>query len=193
MPRKGSENTVQHAEAVQIFLHGNSFCEGFKVLSSAAADPGVMMMVGTPVMVLSAFASEIFLKCLFCMETGKASRGHHLKHLFDRLSKSTQHRIVERWDGTVVPLRKPLWDAAQRGSKLEVPRDFHSALKAGNNAFSQMRYSYEPDRAKQISFFLADLPLVLRYVILELMPEWRHVSRTYYEVGPLKNDEPGTA
>ncbi len=58
--------------------------------------------------------------------------------------------------------------------------DLRANLAAGNDAFRQMRYSYEPEQAKKIRFFLTDLPMVLRVVILEMRPEWRDRHRRYH-------------
>jgi hypothetical protein len=175
-------STAMKTDPVQIYLHGNSFCEAYKMLSRTSNDPALMMSVGTPVMVMSAFSSELFLKCLICLETGKSSYGHHLKELFDQLSVPIKESIEQLWDQTVVPLRKPLWLAAEE-QKVPIPRDLRSALAAGNDAFQTMRYCYEPDQAKKICFVLTDLPLVLKTVILQIKPEWRHVGRHFHPVG----------
>jgi hypothetical protein len=82
------------------------------------------------------------------------------------------------WNLTVVPLRKAGWESA-RGqlSDAIISADLRANLSAGNDAFRQMRYIYEPQQAKQICFFLYDLPMVLRFVILERKPGWARGGR----------------
>jgi hypothetical protein len=174
MKRRGVKALLTKVDPLQIYLQANSFCRAFQLLAKTD-DPNVLPMIGTPVMVISAFASELFLKCLICLEAGKSPHRHHLKPLFDRLPKHIQDRVEELWNQIVVPLRKPLFDAAERESGRPVPRDFRSALKAGNNAFGDIRYSYEPEQAKKVAFYIGDLPLLLRTVTWELKPEWREL------------------
>jgi HEPN domain-containing protein len=50
-------------------------------------------------MVLSAFASELLLKCLLIIETGEAPDNiHELHTLFGKLKHKTKRRIEEIWD-----------------------------------------------------------------------------------------------
>ena len=82
-------------DPVLIFLQANGFSRAYDILADqrhlAASE---MATIGYPQIVLSALATELYLKCLICMETGKAPRGHHLKQLFDRLSPETRRRIL---------------------------------------------------------------------------------------------------
>jgi HEPN domain-containing protein len=80
-----------------------------------------------PVVVLGALTTELFLKCLISIETGKASHGHDLKELFDELSPETRARIERAWDNDIVPLRNKEWDDIERFG-LEMPRDLPSEL-----------------------------------------------------------------
>jgi hypothetical protein len=159
-------------DPLQIFRQGHAFCEAFKRLSKAADTDAHIIPVSTPAMVMSAFASELLLKCLICLDTGNVPPRHELRKLFDRLPKVNQDRIEQLWNLTVVPLRKAGWETARgRLSDAIVSGDLRANLSAGNDAFRQMRYIYEPQQAKQICFFLYDLPKVLRFVILERKPE----------------------
>jgi HEPN domain-containing protein len=48
--------------------------------------------------VLCAFAAELYLKCLLCIETGDASSAHNLKALFRDLNHTTRNRIETLWN-----------------------------------------------------------------------------------------------
>jgi hypothetical protein len=100
-------------------------------------------------MVLSAFASELYLKCLLCLETGRAHRSHHLRNLFDKLQPTTQERLKALWE---VESNKP---ARQRvlahirslpGGE-RVKDDLPSVLQLGANAFQEIRYLYEMEKS----------------------------------------------
>jgi HEPN domain-containing protein len=59
-------------------------------------------------MVLSAFAAELFLKCLLVLETGEAAPTHRLDVLFKRVSHKQQRRIQELWEADGRPKLIPL-------------------------------------------------------------------------------------
>ena len=60
-------------DPLQIFRQGHALCEAFKRLSKAAATDAQIIPVSTPAMVMSAFSSELFLKCLICLDTGNVT------------------------------------------------------------------------------------------------------------------------
>jgi hypothetical protein len=66
-----------------------------------------------PLAVLSALTTELFLKCLICIETGDTPRGHDLKELFDQLSVATRTRIQDLWDSGIAVVRSTKWDEVE--------------------------------------------------------------------------------
>jgi HEPN domain-containing protein len=44
-------------------------------------------------MVLSVFASELYLKCLLCVENDSVPNSHNLKLLFEKLEVKTRHEL----------------------------------------------------------------------------------------------------
>lgn len=135
-------------------------------------------------MVLSALCTELFFKCLVCIETGLTPQGHYLFDLFEQLEPNTQKEITHLWDTQIVPAREPHWGIIEVNLRKEAPgrpqiifkRDLPSALAAANRSFERMRYSYEPDSI-QHSFYIGDMPRVLRHTILARQPEWRNLGR----------------
>src|SRR5580700_2055988 len=65
----------------EIYLHAFRFHENDHRLRNSISpeDPNEVMLIAHPSMMLSAFASELYLKCLLCIETGKVHTGHDLK------------------------------------------------------------------------------------------------------------------
>jgi hypothetical protein len=128
-----------------------------------------------PVVVLGALTTELFLKCLSCIETGEVSRGHDLKALFDELSAETRARIEHAWESEIVPLRSEEWERVEAFG-LPMPRDLRSALAKGSEAFQRIRYSYEGN-TDGVHFYVSDLPALLERYILEIKPEFEASRR----------------
>jgi hypothetical protein len=130
-------------------------------------------------MVISALTTELFLKCLACIETKQTPKGHHLYELFNLLTSETRTKIIDLWDTHIVPARKSMWDAIDQHQKptgKKVGRSLPAALLASSRAFETIRYNYEPDCA-QSEFNIGDLPRILRHIILEMKPEWATLGR----------------
>jgi hypothetical protein len=122
--------------------------------------------MASPSMVLSAFAIELFLKCLLVLEGKEIARTHSLDVLYQELSRSQRRRIEKAWDKEARPKIIQLNQRFGYGHPSDLPR----ALVTCGQTFMDMRYGYEdPDR--QV-FYLGELPTILWRTILELRPEW---------------------
>ena len=128
-----------------------------------------------PVIVLGALTTELFLKCLICIETGDTAHGHKLKGLFDQLSEATRARIQDLWDSRVAMRKSKEWDKLEEFG-LKMPRDLASALAKGSTAFERIRYSYEGN-TEGLHYYLEDLPGLLEQLILEMKPEFEAYRR----------------
>jgi hypothetical protein len=115
-------------------------------------------------MVLNAFASELFLKCLLIIEQGDAPSTHRLDILFRRVSHNRKRRIEELWNEHCKS--KVMFTCRQFG----LPADLPNAIVKCGDAFERLRYHYE-DPEKTI-FYLHDLPWAVGKAILEIKPEW---------------------
>ena len=84
----------------KIFQHASHFHESARRLRDSVPHdrPDQVPLIAHPSMTLSAFASEVYLKCLLCAETGDVPNDHNLKALFDRLQPSTRRRLEDLWD-----------------------------------------------------------------------------------------------
>ena len=165
--------------AEKIFQHAGCFYQALNVLQAVAPHPRENLhgavTLAEPVVVLGALTTELFLKCLSCIEIGKASHGHDLKELFDELSAETRARIEHAWDSEIVPLRSEEWDRIE-ALGLSMPRDLRSALAKGSEAFKRIRYSYEGN-TEGVHFYVGDLPALLEKLILEIKPEYEAYRR----------------
>ena len=90
-------------DPLKIFVHASRFHNSEKRLrNSVPADkPEDVPQIAHPAMVLSVFASELYLKCLLTIETGKAPPTHNVKALFRDLQPTTRKRLEELWDQAI--------------------------------------------------------------------------------------------
>jgi hypothetical protein len=179
--------SLANIDPLQIFMHALGFHVAENALGSLTLTPNTQLaaQVVQPTMVLSAFITELFLKCLICLETTLTPQGHHLFELFEQLKPATQDKIIHFWNTHIVPVRDPEWkfiENSQYGGAKKFKRDLPVALSDSSRAFEKIRYSYEPN-SQDGDFNIGDLPRVLRRVILEMKPEWASLGRDVKAVG----------
>lgn len=182
--------TIKGIDPKDIFLLARGFHLADAILGNTdfSQNPSMGADLAQPAMVISALNSELFLKCIICIETGEVPTGHNLDVLFNKVSPETRDRIQHMWDTEVVPLRSAMWAKieAQLTEHGPIKKDLHSALAAGSRSFERIRYSYEPNN-KGGRFYISDLPRILGRVILQLKPEWEHLRRPVKELSnPLR-------
>jgi hypothetical protein len=162
-----------------IFLHAFYFHESNIRLrnSISPTNDNEVILVAHPSMVLCAFAIELYLKCLLCIETKKVPQEHNLKSLFLRLDLSTRRSLEALWDQDIGrPERQREINCIRtlpEGDRLQL--DLLYALDAGANAFTELRYLYERKRSY---FILHSFPGMLQKVILERFPCWKFAPPT---------------
>jgi hypothetical protein len=165
-------------DALKIFTHARGFEESLCILLESAIpsrgqepDDQRIGTISHPAMVLSAFASELYLKCLLCIETGEPAQGHDLERLFLKLEPATRHEIDHLWDVDIrAPLKQKVLDHARAMPEgRNIKNDLRYALQLGADAFTEIRYHYETGTSH---FLLNDLPKILRIVTLRKQPTW---------------------
>jgi hypothetical protein len=123
-----------------------------------------------PQVVMSAIASEVYLKCLHAIESqGTVPKDHPLDKLFGGLSVATKQVVKKHWNAMAA--QNPIFKTSSARPGKRPKHDMVSALREGGLAFMRYRYAYEGKQLKAYS--LGSLPDVLRDAILELKPEWR--------------------
>jgi hypothetical protein len=186
MPTKSERENTRVPEPAKIFEQAECFYQALAVLRAVQFEnfqrlrnsfPQIQYDVLTlldPIIVLSAFTAELFLKCIILVEAGGTPRTHDLKELFDRLSEATRAQIENVWNTEIAVRRKKEWDDLERF--LKVARDLPSALAKGSNAFDRIRYSHEGN-TDGVHYYLDDLPTLLERLILEMKPEYEALRR----------------
>jgi len=158
----------------KIFMNAERFRQADLLLRSVQ-DPHLSVAVGPPALILSAFASEVYLKCIICIETGELAHGHHLKNLYRRIGPRTRSAIEGAWDEYVSsPLKQRLYAALSSMNGSPIPMDLDWTLSEGSSAFTSLRYLHEVEDSKT-KFLLGDFPNILREVIIRIKPEWTNM------------------
>lgn len=177
--RADSAQARSNPDPLKIFMNAERFRIADLVLRSDK-NQNVAVAVAGPALVISAFASELYLKCLICIETGNLEFGHELRPLFKKLSEASQKSIQRRWDAMVAtPQRRRIYEALKAVTGEVVPMDLDWALRNGGDGFVELRYLHENEGGTR--FLLGDFPQLLRDEILLHKPEW-----TFLGHGPMK-------
>ncbi len=158
-----------------IFVHADSFLKTVMHLAKEPSDPGFDPACFAALVTNSAFAAELYFKCLIEMETGQSvAKVHNLEHLFLKLSEGRQDEIAKRFDEATA--KHPGYDLSNIPSEMSKrierhPQTFREILTAGAEAFVEWRYLYQDDESTSL-FALFPLPDILRTLIVEQKPEW---------------------
>lgn len=152
--------SASNIDATRIFDSAEAFFHAVYSLKDSAerGNPNILQMV---VAVNSAFALELYLKCLIAIERGSFAWGHDLRELYYQLSSEArsdiemQHRKLENTSDVFALARA-------RG----VETDVASLLNLGRNAFELFRYAFE-DGAEDAIWGLDGVTLLVRKRILE--------------------------
>jgi hypothetical protein len=130
--------------------------------------------VASPAIILSAFASELYLKCILSLESGGRHilATHELKTLYNDLRIDTRKRLEVMWaESNLKPMNVRARKAIAVVTGETIPEDLDWAISKANNAFVQLRYIHEND-GNGVGFIIHDLPAMLKTVILDMQPTW---------------------
>jgi HEPN domain-containing protein len=171
-------------DPLKIFLHARNFHKSYEMLLRAAvpkdatlADDKIVAIIGRPALMLSAFASELYLKCLICVETNSVPSTHNLDGLFKELRVSTRHELDDLWDYDIRnPGKLEIIEQARKMPGAEGIRlDLRYALEIGAESFVDLRYFYENEESYCL---LQDFPVLLKKAVLKRFPSWESIPAT---------------
>lgn len=162
------------AKAIDIYMHAEGVGDAAVILNRAP--PQLRPSIGYSIVVLQAFAAELYFKCLIRLDEREPPIKHDLQYLFELQTPAVQSKIEKIWNDIIVPMHSTMWGDIDRDSGGEkIRRDLMGALAGGRDAFRRVRYIYEGSEG--IEFFLGDLPEILRTIILEMRPDWARLRR----------------
>jgi hypothetical protein len=156
-----------------IFVQANGFHKASELLATTLVNPFCM----TAMVTNSAFASELYLKCLIIIETGQLMKDqHNLRKLFLKLREDTQKTIENHFDEEMAKAPDISEEAKARLGGRIPPTTLREALVQGGDAFIKWRYIYEDTNLQFFALF--PLPKFLADVILARKPEWKNFELT---------------
>jgi hypothetical protein len=176
-----------------IFAHADGF---LKAASKLHGDPPGDAFAA--LVINSAFACELYLKCLIHLETGQLFKDEHdLKKLFSKLSAGTQASIETKFDAAfklpdydLSKVPEHMRESAEQAIAMQ-PKNLREALKAGGSAFVRWRYLYEDETGKTSDIYsLFSRPGILRIEILTRKPEWALFRMTMQKFGDSRPTSP---
>ena len=131
----------KNLDARMIFNHAERFhWSNYRLRETT--DAAVSKLILIPALVLSAFASELYLKCLHCIDSRKTPSGHSLESLFYALPEIRRKRIEVAWNEMMTD-QEELLKVRDKKLGVKIPRDLPTALSHADRAFEQLRYEYE--------------------------------------------------
>jgi hypothetical protein len=157
-------------EPEAIFLLGLHFHIASCVLADVVAEWKPSRAMHMPASVINAFSSELLLKTLVCIETGRIPKGHNLLGLFNALNAKTRKQITEMWDDYAIT-HAGRWPEIESIIGSPIARDLPTALRLGSKTFELARYYYE--EREDFVFYIGALPYMLVKACFELKPNWR--------------------
>jgi HEPN domain-containing protein len=130
-----------------------------------------------PSIVTSAFALELYLKCLLTIEGAKFGNIHDLWDLFGKLSQARKRKIRAYFAKNSTNLKKYVVGTYKQAGMKAPIITFAFALKASRKAFPNMRYVFESG-LRTGTGWLADAILEgTRRTILDINPHWEHARQ----------------
>jgi HEPN domain-containing protein len=158
------------ADPIKTFIQAERFFRA-DIYLRKNDDYNHMNAIAIPSMVMSAFASELFLKALLTLENGWSPPGHNLKVLFSNVNNKTKMVITDLWDEQrQTPNEVLLRKFTEEHSSTKIPSTLDEAIAVSALAFEKLRYVYEEGMEIQ-QFFLSNFPIVLRRAIIKVHPE----------------------
>jgi hypothetical protein len=177
MSRRNRKPPEQHTtrkrrvEPTQIFVVAEQYRNATKwiILAESQGWQPDIKMAG---ILCSAFALELFFKCLLIMQGSEIPDWHDLVHLFNRLEKNTQLRIRENFEPHLIAAGRMVSQSAKAVGYPIPEVDFDFVLNASRKAFPKTRYIYEEGLRGGEGWLADGIMEAARKTILEDHPDW---------------------
>lgn len=171
-----TSGSKKHPDPQKVFELAEAFRDaGMILMRQLLGDGGLLLcdashgQKGVPTVVVAAFNLELYLKCLLCIEKGRAVYGHDPLKLFRELSPAMRKRVTGHYNAIVA--KDPDIDRI----KLFSPKGDLSiigVLRRAVGMFDEFRYYYEWQFSTEKGYLADWVAVAARRVILELHPSW---------------------
>jgi hypothetical protein len=132
----------------------------------------------TASMVCSAFALELYFKCLIRMGRKTFGRQHDLAELYGLIGRRDRAKIKRYWNEHSETVRSYVEQAYEGDGQPGPKVDFDFVLSASKDAFVEMRYIYEQGIKPDTGWLADTIVEGARKVILEKHPDWENRRQT---------------
>jgi hypothetical protein len=126
-------------DPLKIYMNAERFRIADQLLRTDAVLTEHGSSIGSPILVMATFASELYLKCLFTIETARPPiQSHELRKLFLQLSQPARDKIETQWNlFSTSPARVQHYEALEVArARLVRPRD-SQLVRTGNTPASE--------------------------------------------------------
>jgi HEPN domain-containing protein len=161
----GGKPAKKGLDPLKIFIHASNFHKSYEMLLRSAvpegtqqADENIVAIIGHPALMISAFASELYLKCLICVETDAVPNTHDLNVLFRALRVSTRHELDTLWDYDITLSRTSTLLISASGSLSKSSKNSRTNFRTSDRNVSESSIS---------STYSICLPLSTSVLIIE--------------------------
>jgi hypothetical protein len=139
----------------EIFLLAEHYSEASKLLEPQAK--GDAWGCSGPQVMVDSFAVELYLKCLFVLDTSIAPfHEHDWQLLFNSLAPNTKTQIREAFE-RIIRADAVLSNLSVINPEAVKVLDFDRSLTAAKSTFDKRRYLYDPARDLKTEWFYAHL------------------------------------
>jgi len=151
--------------------HAEQFRAAGKYLPTAK-ERGFPFSVEMAIPVCSAFALELYFKCLIAIAGKAIPQDHDLKKLFNKMSPEHKTKVRDNSEVYLDDLKVYLAEGHQKAGKPVPVVDFNFVLRASRGAFELARYFYETGLPAGKGWIADPIMEGARNTILELHPDW---------------------
>lgn len=155
-------NEKKQLTVAQWFGRGDEFWASARILEKADSQ------LASPNVVLRAFATEAYLKCLLTLRKKHFPPDHDLKRLFDLLPLDDKNLIEEEWNKYTFPNLSKAASTAPTG--ITVANSLRQALKLSSSAFKDFRYRASGNKY----WYLGSFPMQVRHRVFTIHPDWEN-------------------
>lgn len=166
--------TQKVPSAREMFNEGCAYLAAQHILDRAMSDKIATLEVALPMFVMSAFASELFLKCMHIQAHGAFPKTHDLQRLVLGLPEDVRADIEKHWNAHYKSFTQAAKVVSVRNNK-DLILDFNKAIASQKDTFVRLRYTFSGKSISSTSDdtpMLDKLPYLLRNVLIQRNPEW---------------------
>jgi hypothetical protein len=153
------------ANATEIFKNAEAYFKVYRLVSQQQENNHYSLPMIEASLTNHAFACELYLKCIYCIENNESTERHEPHLVFEKLKLQTQQAIAEIY----YKIQESPESKSQHIGMANT--DLISILTEAKTAYQRFRYAYEA-RSDAFAYRMHDVLKACRRYILQIYPEW---------------------